>query len=367
MPYLFVSHHSALEALRSQGINHPKWPEERRILPVFGECISAQRTFRELERQVDLSTLGIVSRPVDVLVPTTQYRHKGKRIRTHAWRNQLPAGSFLRLHQNVLVSCPEFALLQLANVHVRKAPALDRSVELSISEREALQSLGIDEQPPVENLYEWEKDLRLIRLAQLAMEFCGTYRLPVPPQAEASYDCPQLTGVSAIQTFLDAVPPANGYKHTGGPKSLITALPWVMERSRSPFETALALMLTLPVELGGYGLPQPVLNDRLDEPGVIDLHPDFLWRVARLVVEYDSNEFHAAAGADKVDADIERANRLRAAGFTVLEATPGIVLNLQKLDAFALQVSKLLGASIPPADHGIRLRRSLLHRELFFS
>lgn len=367
MPFLFVSHRSAIEALRAQGTNHPRWPESPRFLPVFGECVCSQRDFVAFSREVDLAELGIESRPVNVLVPTTQYRHKGKGILTHPWRNLLPKESFLRITNNVLVSSPEFALLQLSNVHVRRDPALDRSLARYREERDALQSIGIDELPPVENLYPWEQELSLVKVAQIAMELCGTYRLPANPEEETSYGRPRLTTVDAIKTFLAAIPGSNGYKHTGAPRNLAKVLNWVMERSRSPRETALALMLTLPLELGGYGLPQPALNQSLEEASVLDVQPDLLWKDARLVVEYDSSEFHADAGADKVDSDIVRANRLRAAGYTVLEVTPGIVSNPQWLEALASQVAGLLGVAVPPADYSIKVRRSLLHKELFFS
>lgn len=367
MPYLFVSHWSACEALRLVKADLPSWPPAPRLLPTHGDCIAHQRSFAQLDKEVDLRRLGIVSLPTDILVPTSGMRRVGKRARMHEWRGLLPARSFLPVHENVLVSRPEFALLQLANVHVRKAPAYDQAIDRYLEEKRVLKELGIDAEAAIEDVYAWEKHAAIIRVVQVAMEFMGTYRMPTNPGDAARYGCPQLTDKRQIKAFIERFPTSNAYRHTGAFHNLDRILQWSLTNSASPMETALVLMLTLPPKQGGYGIPQPELNSPLDHGDPNSLKPDLLWREQKLAIEYDSDEFHAGAGADKVEADIERANSLRARGLSVLEITPGIALNFSKLDTAARQVAALLNCELPAVDHTTRFRRQSLHHLLFFS
>ena len=130
-------------------------------------------------------------------------------------------------------------------------------------------------------------------------------------------------------------------------------------------ETSVALMLSMPVERGGYGLPKPQLNKTPERFGEHVVEADLLWEDAKLVVEYDSKEFHAAKGADKIDADIMRANAMRAVGYTVLEVTPGIAMDPYRFDTLARQIAGLLSVELAPVDHTGVFLRSMLHAELF--
>ena len=360
--YAFLCHQSACEVLRSQGIVFPRWPETPRLLPTRGGCIVGQRDFARLAREVDFGELGVYTTPVDILVPNTQFRHKGKRVRTHPWSNLLVPSSLLRVHQNVLVSSPEFTLLLLANVHVRQTQNIDRSVDLHRAQSDALGQLGVAEEVPFEDFVAWAKIARQIEVAQIAMEFSGTYRLPVRPGGEATYDVEPLTTVKRVQDFLDSIPPSNTYKHSSAPKALSALLPWVLEGSRSPMETMLSLLLTLPVECGGFGLPQPQLNVIPRKLQDRAFEADILWEDAAVIVEYDSSEFHAGMGADKTDADIMRANSLRSMGYTVLEVTPGIALDRRRVKTLAGQLERLLRVEHPEEDHVVQFRRTMLQQ-----
>ena len=370
--YVFVSHRSACEALRANGADFPLWPEEPRLLPTRGDCVVGQRDLARVSRVEGFNQLGIVSKPVDILVPNSQFRHKGKQALTHPWSNLLPTNSMLRMRNHVLVSSPEFVLLQLANVHVRILPSVNRAVDHWKDECEVWRLLGINEQPPFEDFRAWEKIASCIRVARVSMEFAGTYRLPVHLGERAAYKQPQLTKVEDVRSFMREIPRTNTYKHSAAFESLEACLPWVVEHSRSPMETSLTLMLSLPVECGGYGLPQPQLNVTPERFGEHEVEADLLWEDAKLVVEYDSEEFHASKGRDKIDADIIRANKMRAAGYTVLEVTPGIAMDARRMDTLARQIAKLLCVSIEEKDcavedHVIRFRRQMLHRLLFFA
>jgi predicted transcriptional regulator of viral defense system/very-short-patch-repair endonuclease len=64
------------------------------------------------------------------------------------------------------------------------------------------------------------------------------------------------------------------------------------------------------------GLPSPESNVQLGRDGYV---PDLLWRDARVIVEYDSWEFHSSRSA--FVSDRERHNQLTADGFQVLHVT----------------------------------------------
>jgi hypothetical protein len=152
------------------------------------------------------------------------------------------------------------------------------------------------------------------------------------------------------------------------PERVNGALDLAFEHSASPMETALALMLTLPCEYGGYGLPRPELNASLPVGAYADLWdggplitPDLLWRDTRLVVEYDSDEEHASRGGRKAGDDAVRANVLVAMGYRVLRVTTSNVRSLVAVDRAARQVAACLAITLDEADAVTQIRRHKLH------
>lgn len=358
MPYAFISHRSACEALRTRELAGEPWPDHDRFLPRHGDCIRLQHELAELEKKTNLVRLGIASTPIDLLVPSSLMRTRGKRIHTHGWVAPLPAGSMRRVADNVLVSSPEFVILQLAHSHVRRDPLLDKMIDLHLEERQALCELGIDVEPPYEDLVWWAHAQILVTVAQIAMEFAGSYRLATP-LTSARFNRPRIMTIGSALDFIERTDcPSDSQRAR-------KALRLAANGSASPMETALFLMLTLPTEMGGFGLPKPELNA---DSGVVlhgvHLRPDLMWRLARVVVEYDSSEFHSDLGRDKTDRDIERANALRAAGFTVLETTPGIVSRPASVATLAEQIASLVGVSLRETSEEQRRTRERLMRTL---
>ncbi|MBQ6491954.1 MAG: hypothetical protein IJI88_06725 [Atopobiaceae bacterium] len=362
MPYAFISHQSACEALRLKGVVGVEWPRESRNLPWSGECIRLQRDLKRLAESTDLVALGLVSRPIDVLVPTSLMRTRGKWARTHGWAFPLPRGSMRRVASNVAISTPEFVVLQLAHRHVMRRAAVDRSVDDYLARREALSEMGIDAEPPLEDLVTWERCRHLVAVARVAMEFAGTYRLPAPHEG-TRYKQPRLSSIQAMLEFLDG----GDARRLGVLADVIRArdaLALAADNSASPMETVLFLLLTLPVEMGGFGLPRPVLNKTVGVDGKDGLTPDLLWEDAGLAIEYESLEFHAGAGRDRTDHDVMRENELVTAGYCVLVAVPGVVLDLSRLTRLAEQIALLLGVRLTePAPDQLMLRERL-HSEL---
>jgi very-short-patch-repair endonuclease len=67
------------------------------------------------------------------------------------------------------------------------------------------------------------------------------------------------------------------------------------------------------------GLPEPLVNERLDIPGIGESKPDFHWPAHRLIVETDGWETHRTRRAFKLDRARDAA--LTAVGHRVLRFT----------------------------------------------
>lgn len=363
MTYAFVSHRSAIEALRDRDdlSELRTWPSDVRLLPAFGACVRNQRMAREIDRTIGFATHGIRARPIDLLVPHESMRSRGKMARFHVWKGVLPLESMLRLKKNLLVSKPEFALVQLAGYHTKIAPVADAFGRQYRAEQEELQRLGIDAKPVVDDPFAWDLTTRLMELTMIACELQGSYRVGrggVPTR----YQAPPLATKEQVETLLDSYPLLYGASRVR------RALELGFANSASPRETALALMLSLPVEMGGYGLPRPQLNASLDVSGTDTTPawresavPDLSWNKGQLVLEYESEEFHGAAGESRLTVDAARANVLSARGSIVLRATAEMMASVGALDLLARQIAALLGVELAEVDEVGRLRRRRIH------
>lgn len=365
LPYAFLSHESACEVLRKVGVGGRRWPEEKRMLPIWGDCVTGQRQMSILEKHVDFEALGIRTWPADVLSPTIFRRSRGGRVRVHVWSGVLPAESMVQVHAHVLVSGPEFTLLQLSHVHNMHWPQYEAVVDKHIEESKMLARYGYEGEATLEPPLLWQPVRSLVNVVRRAMEFLGTYRLGASDE-DAIFDQPPL------MTFDSGCKLVQSVAKRRASTVMLRALELAVPNSGSPRETDLVLMLTLPVELGGYGLPRPALNklqkgsaDWLDVSGDAYIMPDLLWEDESLVVEYYGHKSHRDRGWRKTDRDIMRANTLRVMGFTVLEVTHGVVETFARMDYFARQVAKLLHVSlVEPGEEELILRHHL-YDELF--
>ena len=365
LPYAFFSHESACEVLRKVGVAGRRWPEERRMLPIWGDCVTGQRQMSILEKHVNLEALGIKTWPADVLSPTKFRRSRGGRARVHVWSSVLPAESMVQVHLHVFASGPEFTLFQLSHVHNMHWPQYEAVVDKHIEESKMLARYGYEGEAKLEPPLLWQPVRSLVSVVRRAMEFLGTYRLGASDD-DAIFDQPPLMTLDSGRKFVQSVTKRRASK------VMLRALELAIPNSGSPRETDLVLMLTLPVDSGGYGLPRPVLNKLQNGPakwyeisGDSHIMPDLLWEAESLVVEYYGHKSHRDMGRQKTDHDIMRANTLREMGFTVLEVTHGVVGTFVRMDYFARQVAKLLHVSlVEPGEEDLILRHHL-YDELF--
>lgn len=367
--YAFLGHASAIEALRTLSIEKDmprlaeRWPREVRPLPSPEHCIATQKQFRN--SALGLETFGIASSPIDLLVPSNSSCSRGSSARFHIWSRDIPAQTMIRLDESVFLSGPELTILQLCGSYSKLEPVLDANVAAYWGEKELMHDLGLEGKPAIDNPLRWENAARPIRAAALACEFSGTYRLPAHTGGDASYRLRPLMSCSGLRRIARSLGP------TVIETRALRVADLAFDDSGSPMETALALMLTLPVAWGGFGLPKPELNGEVDASGQRgmladrdEVTPDLLWREEGVAVEYDSAEKHGRAGMAQFSEDALRSNILTALGYRVLRATPGTVATIERVELLARQIAVLLGVELE-APEGIQvLRRGKLFAEL---
>lgn len=367
--YAFVGHGSAVQCVRRiSGTplwkEAPRWPAQARMLPVFGDCVCNQRAFKKLASEVELERYGIDSRPVDLLVPDRRMRSQGKGAKFHPWTHVTFPHAFVRVHEKLLVSRPELVIVQLCGAHAKLDGLFDGFIASLRAEEEARAVFGVEgDKPTVENPVKWENRRRLVEAAVLACEFAGCYRLP-GTSGGVDFDASPVMTLASLAEVLEELG-SRGYSQAVHRAQKVREL--AFDGSALPMETSLALLLTLPLEFGGFGLPRPQLNVPIDVPisgGQMTVTPDFLWREQRVALEYDSDEFHVNKGREQAGRDALRANALLAGGYRVFRAATQMTRTLEGMAVLAGQLAAALGAGLAEPTEVEELRRRRLFAEL---
>ena len=116
----------------------------------------------------------------------------------------------------------------------------------------------------------------------------------------------------------------------------------------------MVMLLTLPRTVGGYGLPVPAMNERIDVPiearrfvGRFWVACDARWP-SGLALEYDGREHHR--GRSNVVRDYGRANDLAALGIPVRTCTIEMMRDWGQFDRLARQVARDIGVRLRARD-----------------
>lgn len=367
-PVAFVSHESArIACWNLAGREVERWPVGRsRLLLPDGGCITHQRDFAKLAATIDLHALGLDTAPVDLLVPTASSRSRGKRAVLHVWQDAILRTSFLIAERRLLVSSPCFTVLQMGCAHRPTRLSRERASAEMEAERVVRASLGLPEQGfSATALVAWDNIWRLVRLARTVTEFAGTYRPAVPPCNQATFGYPPLATRDEMRAFIGILPASAGVMRAR------RAVELGFDRAASPMETALALMLSLDVDLGGFGLPRPTLN----HPIVVDpewrdiankdrMEVDLAWAGVRLTMEYDGDDHHPVEDTEKAADDNERQNSLVAMGYTVLRVRYPQVADYSRLALLVRQIAHILDFELVQPTDLQMIRRRRLHAAL---
>lgn len=260
--------------------------------------------------------------PLDVLVPRASLRNDSRVRRCHVWGGPIPTGAFARVGAGVYVAAPEFVFVQFARV------------------------------------------LTVPQLVRLGFEQCGGYATSLCGTSAASRCLPATTS-SAIARFAGRIDGAPGVGKAR------RAARCVADRSGSPMETVLVCLLCLPRTMGGYGLPFPAMNKRIDVPagqramlGRSWLACDAYWPERNYAIEYDGRLYHR--GAANVARDYVRSNSLALLGISTTLCTARDIFDETRFDHLAHQVARGLGVRLRKRDLGPawRVRCSALRASL---
>lgn len=299
---LVVTHISSLEIWRTAS-SQPVFPGLC-DWPIASSCaVASAASIKPTAEEIAVfeRSCGLLSLPVHLSAPTVFDRYRNKKVSCHVNLHmaELPKGSFVRMGDGVFLGTPALTFVQLAE----RAP--------------------------------------FARLVELGFELCGTYRLDYRQTQGFSFGEPLLS-VGVLRRRVRSL------KGARGSDKALRALAYVRDRSASPMETKLAMLLCLPRRLGGYGLPQPQMNYRIDigersrKAAAKGYYVcDLFWPEARVAVEYDSDLFHT--GSEHIANDAGRRNALLAQGVTVVTLTRRQVLNKRELDRAAALLAKALG------------------------
>lgn len=224
---------------------------------------------RELRRA--LSVLPPLEQPVHVLVPEPTMRVRDAEVRAHVWSGPVVEGALIRLAPSVYALCPEFNAALL----MRGAASVARALVL--------------------------------------MSYCGIFSIDTGSE-DGFVRRPQLTTVDRLRDF------AVKMQHCSCSHALSRAAELTLERSRSPLESSLAVVLTAPCKLGGFAVPRPELNAAisLGETGCAILgrrvvEADLVWRGKRVVLEVNGRLRHEGRFGD----DLTRSSALESQWYSV--------------------------------------------------
>ncbi|MGN0072911.1 MAG: hypothetical protein ACI36W_03830 [Coriobacteriales bacterium] len=194
-----------------------------------------------------------------------------------------------------------------------------------------------------------------------ACELCSLYS--PDPVSGALLERPQL---AQKRLLLDLAEQMSGARGSKCARFVANAL---VERSRSPRESQLALLLSLPCTRGGYGLPKPLLNHPVElssAAAAIYGRPlcecDLFFKDAGLAVFYDSEDTHLSTRQQHNDA--LRHNALSTTGITELSVTNSQIRSLSRMDALAGVIATACGKRHATTVKNYRARQVELRRKL---
>ncbi len=253
-------------------------------------------------------------RPVDLLVGSAAARRNARGRDCRVWGGGLPFHAFVPLGDGVYLSRPEFVFLQLAA---------------------SLDDVG---------------------LMLLGYEMCGFYAVGREGMARSDR-CRPLTTVNGTRRFLASIGP-----RVRGLDRARRALRLVADRAASAGETATVALLCTKRVYGGYGIPLPSMNARVEIPprlrellGGTPLTCDAYWPDARFALEYDGRLDHE--GARNVARDYTRASRMLAIGIGVETMTRRELFDPNRFDKTARRVARHIGYRLFVRDFGTAWHR----------
>lgn len=258
-----------------------------------------------------------LSTPIHAVVTNDASKRNSAKLACHSTGTSLQKRSFVALGSDFYVSTPEACFLQIASTHA------------------------------------------FTDLLQVGFEFCGSYARC--PESKELISLKPRTSKSHLRNYLA------GSGSVSGVIRARRALDFICERSESPMETKLVLLLCLPSSHGGYGLPLPHLNFKLFHPQSMrkdrELYRcDLCWPQQKLAIEYDSSQFHQ--GVHKQFLDSRRRIAIEHFGLHVLSVTKQQIYDALELHKLAQVIARYLGFYLRIRRKDFPSRRANLRKSL---
>lgn len=198
-------------------------------------------------------------------------------------------------------------------------------------------------------------------LVRLGYSLCSQYRIDRLGNLARSIP---LTDVGSLTRYVNAV---SGFP---GRRRAKEALKVVANGAASPRESALTQLLSAPLNRGGYALPLPVLSYQIETKVTMRqcssksfYVADLCWPDSKLVVEYDSEEWHC--NPTKMAEDARKRADLSYMGYEVFTVTNSQMRSLRDMDLLASLLRKRLGRSAyQPSSYNYPERKRELRRRL---
>ena len=310
---LVMSHSTALDLLRAHRCGAPFHMLRTRATSLADSAHTASEI-----KQFEIPLFPRTDPRIHVIVPNAAMLCDSLIHESHLTTYPLPAGSLAQVGKDVFTASPPLLFLQLA------------------------------------------AQTTWLQLALIGCELCGKYSLK-PAAARGMAKCVPAIKANALSGFIEEAPQARGIG------TAREAIRWIPDLSASPLESAVYLLLTLPVGRGGYGLPRPSMNPptalNLRNASLLktdDLHCDIHWREAHIALEYNSKDAHIG----QLTHDARRANSLTSEGEHVFTMTPAILANPAECDALVNQIAHMLGHRLRGNALGLSRQREALRAEL---
>lgn len=298
---IFIGYNSALEYWKLH---------DRDSRQAESQAVPSPKSIPYVGALSEIAKHRICGRPIHLVVSEKRNRRNNSNFTTHIESKHIKR-SYLDLGREIYLARPELCLLQMA------------------------QSLSVPE------------------IAEIGCELCGDYSIdPLSKESDLLKLHPRTTAES-ILLFGERISGLKGYSNYR------KAAKFIANRSASPRETQLMLLLCLPSHSGGYGLPMPKFNEPI---GNEKFRCDLFWPDAKLALEYDSDMFHS--GAEKINRDSARRSSLEALGVHVVSVASRQVNNPAELDKLAHIVGSKLGKRLRISMQDAERKRMLLRSNL---
>ena len=328
---LFITHSTALHYLRTQSEG-----VRRRTAPFAGAEPESAETADRADRVSRASRAARADRrlklydfsevpdetPLHLAVASKPQRLRRAGIECHLLEaNRLPPQSFVPVSPGVYSASPELCFINLAG------------------------------------------ELPFLALIELGFELCGSYSIDRSTDRGFA-DRQPLTSAARLAEY------ARDASGLHGSATARRAARYVIDGAASPKESQLAMLLTLPTRLGGYGFEKPQLNGAVDVPPSLQrefkakhLYCDLYWPDHDVAVEYDSDQYHT--GPERNTHDSERQTKLKRLGVEPISVTKDQLYDANRFETVVKLVAQYTGRRLRIRSSTFPQRRWELRRALF--